>query len=686
MFDRLFPRLRVLASAFFALAVVLALAGSVRASSTVPPSGIDTSSIDRTCKACDDFYQFAEGNWIKDHPVPPAYSSYARFTVLNDRNIDELHAILDGVSQKTYAQGSIEQKVGDFYTSCMNTAAIDAAGMTPIAKQLGVAAELPNVSGLPETIAELDRDGVPSFFRFGGDADLHDSAQTIVDIDRGGLGLPDPDYYLKDDEKTKAIRDGYVAHVAKMFVLLGDAPDVATNESATVLAIETTLAKNSLSRVARRDPAVSDHRVTFAQLQALTPNFAWTPFFAAKHVATTIAINVDEPAFLKAFSALIGTTSVADVQTYLRWHVVHAYAAVLPTAFDAESFAFYSTTLEGQKQQEPRWKRCVGATDRSLGEALGQLYVAKTFPPSAKARALAMVQNIKATFRDDLATLDWMTPATRAKAIEKLDAFTLKIGYPDTWRDYSALPVVRTSYAQNAIAAFNYRKDDIVAQIGKPVDRTRWGMTPPTVNAYYNASQNEIVFPAGILQPPFYDKDADMAVNYGGIGAVIGHESTHGFDDEGRKFDAKGDLADLWTPADVTQFGARASCIVKQYDALSPLPGVNENGSLVQGEAIADLGGVTIAYKAFEKWQSTHPRLTLDGYTPEQRFFLGWAQVWASNDREQEIALSAKTDVHAFDKFRVNATLANIPAFAKAWFCAMTQAMVRPQADRCRIW
>ncbi len=653
MFDRVLPRLRILASGLFALLSLVALAGSVRAIGSVPKSGIDTSSIDHTCKACDDFYQFAEGNWIKNHPVPAAYSSYGRFTVLSDSNIDELHAILDDVSQKTYATGTIEQKVGDYYASCMDTAAIDGAGTAPIAKQLGIAAELPNISGLAQTIAELDRDGVRSFFGFGGGADLHDSEQTIVDVEQGGLGLPDRDYYLKDDDRTKTIRDGYVAHVTKMFVLLGDAPDAAATEAAAVLKIETTLATNSLSRVALRDPSATDHRTTFAELQALTPNFDWTAFFAEKKLATSDAINVEEPTFFKGLSTLVATTPVTDLRAYLRWHVVHAYAAVLPSAFETENFAFYSSMLSGQKEQQPRWKRCVEATDRNLGEALGQLYVAKTFPASAKAQALAMVESIKATLRDDMSTLDWMTPATRAKAIEKLDAFTLKIGYPDKWRDYTALPVVRTSYAQNAIAADEFRADDEIAQIGKPVDRTRWDMTPPTVNAYYDPSQNEIVFPAGILQPPFYDKDADMAVNYGGIGAVIGHESTHGFDDEGRKFDAKGNLSDLWTPADVKRFNARAGCIVKQFDALSPLPGVHENGSLVQGEAIADLGGVTIAYKAFEKWQSKHPRLTLDGYTPEQRFFLGWAQVWASNERPAAIALLAKTDVHAYDKFRV---------------------------------
>ncbi len=688
MSHRRFPSLGSLASAAFALIAILALAAGVRAASESAhlKSGIDLTAIDHTCKACDDFYQYAEGDWIKAHPVPAAYSTYGNFTVLSDHNVDELHAILEDVSQKSNPPGSIEQKVGDFYASCMDTAAIDAAGVKPIEKQLGIANGLAGEANFPAAVAALSADGVGTFFGSGGRPDIHDSQHVIFAVSAGGLGLPDRDYYLKDDDKTKAIRDGYVAHVAKMFGLLGDTPDVSATEAATVLAMETTLAKASLSRVARRDPAATDHKMSLAELQALTPDFDWTAFEKAAGVSPDVPINVSEPAFFKAFAALIASSSRDDLRTYLRWHVVHAYASDLPTAFDDENFAFYSKTLAGQQEQEPRWKRCVGSTDRSLGEALGQLYVAKTFPPQAKARALDMVKSIESTLRADFATLDWMTPQTRAKAIQKLDAFQLKIGYPDKWLDYTSLPVVRTSYGQNAIAASAYRRADDISHIGKDVDRTRWGMTPPTVNAYYNPSQNEIVFPAGILQPPFYHKDADMAVNYGGMGAVIGHESTNGFDDQGRKFDYKGDLSDWWTADDATRFNARAGCIVKQFDALSPMPGVQENGSLVQGEAIADLGGVTIAYKAFERWQATHPRLTIDGFSPEQRFFLGWAQVWASNQRPETIALLAKTDVHAYDKFRVNATLANVPGFAKAWFCQLTQPMVRPAADRCEIW
>ena len=671
----------------YTLAASVALAAAAGAAAPVAvKSGIDATSIDRSCKACDDFYQFAEGNWIKAHPIPQSESDYGNFSVLNDRNLDELHGILEDVSHRTNAAGSNEQKTGDFYASCMDTAAIDGAGLAPFQKQLGSAAGVAGVSALPATLADLDRDGVGTFFRYSADSDPHDSGNVILSLDRAGLGLPDRDYYLKDDDKTKAIRNAYVAHVAKMFVLLGDAPESAQTEAATVLSIETALATAQLSRVARRDPAATDHKMTLAQFSAIAPNFDWAAFLKSSGISSDAAFNVAEPDYFKALSALLAATPVDGIRTYLRWHVAHSYAAAMPTAFGDENFAFFGKTLTGAPEQQPRWKRCVGATDRQLGEALGQLYVAKTFPPSAKVQALDMVRNIKSTLRTDFASLDWMTPQTRAKAIQKLDAFTLKIGYPDKWLDYGTLAVVRGPYGANVIAADEFHNADEVGQIGKPVDRTRWGMTPPTVNAYYNPSQNEIVFPAGILQPPFYDKDADMAVNYGAIGAVIGHESTHGFDDEGRKFDYKGDLTDWWTPEDAKRFNVRASCIVTQYDALSPQPGVQENGSLVQGEAIADLGGVTIAYKAFEKWQSAHPRRTIDGFTPEQRFFLGWAQVWASNQRPEATALRAKTDVHAFDKFRVNATLANIPGFAKAWFCKMTEPMVRPASSRCEIW
>ncbi|HEY8312860.1 MAG TPA: M13 family metallopeptidase [Candidatus Baltobacteraceae bacterium] len=671
-----------------AVVAVLALAatgGHVRAAMGGLQSGIDLSNLDRTCKPCSDFYQFANGGWIKNNPIPAAYPGISNFQKLADRNTDVLHGILDGASAANAAPGSNEQKIGDFYASCMNVAAIDAAGTKPIADLLAAASSV-DPTTLATTLARLQTDGVGTFFAFYAGSDNHNSSMNIAQLRQSGLGLPDRDYYLKDDAKTTAIRDAYVAHVAKMFQLIGDSPDTAAKESQTVLAVETTLAQNSFSRVQNRDPYKTYNKMTFAQLQTLVPGLNWNQYFAQDGVSDASSINVVQPSFFKALAAQLSSMSSADLHTYLRWHVVHSYASDLSQPFVDENFNFYSKTLQGTTAQLPRWKTCVRKTDGVLGEALGQFYVAKTFPPAAKAQALAMVKNVKQTLRDDFSTLDWMSPQTRTRAVAKLDAFMLKIGYPDKWQDYTKLPIVRDSLGTNMLADSRYESARDYARIGKPVDRAEWGMTPPTVNAYYDPTVNEIVFPAGILQPPYYNKDADMAVNYGGMGAVIGHESTHGFDDEGRHFDLHGNLVDWWAPADSTRFNARAQCMVDQWNALSPQPGVHEVGQQVLGEEIADLGGMTIAYKAFEKWQAHHPRRTIDGFSPEQRFFMGWAQVWASQYRPETIALRAKTDVHGYDKFRVNATLADMPGFAQAFFCKLNDPMVRPPKTRCQIW
>jgi predicted metalloendopeptidase len=529
-------------------------------------------------------------------------------------------------------------------------------------------------------------DGVDAFFNFGAQPDFKNSSENIAGLSQGGLGLPDRDYYLNDDEKSKSIRAAYRSHVQKMFELLGDGPAAAATEASAVMNIETSLAKNALSRVERRDPENIYHKMNLPAAEALAPNAQFADYFKDSGVPADAPVNVAEPGFFKALSALLASSSPADLRAYLRWHVVHSYATALPAAFVDENFNFYSKTLQGTTAQLARWKRCVRTTDSTLGEALGQFYVAKTFPPSAKAQALAMIKNIKSELRNDLSTLSWMTPQTRARAVGKLDAFLLKIGYPDKWRDYRSLPVSRDSYAGNLIASARFETLYDLGKIGKKVDRTEWGMTPSTVNAYYNPTVNEIVFPAGILQPPFFNKDADMAINYGAIGAVVGHESTHGFDDEGRKFDAVGNLTDWWSPDDAARFNARAQCVVDQWNQLSPLQGVHENGSLVQGEEIADLGGLTIAYKAFEKWQAHNPRRVIDGFTPEQRFFLGWAQVWASAQRPEYTRMLAQVDVHGYDKFRVNQTLSDMPEFAKAFFCKFGEPMVRPKAQQCQIW
>ncbi|MFN2527204.1 MAG: M13 family metallopeptidase [Candidatus Baltobacteraceae bacterium] len=684
---RFWPSFFLRAGALVAAFVFWALSSQNVRAAVGLSSGINLANLDRTCKPCNDFYQFAAGGWIKRHAIPAAYPAFGNFNVLSDSNTDILHTILEKAAAAHNTPGSNAQKIGDYYASCMNVAGVDAAGLTPLQPLLARISTITDLKILPAVLADLHDAGVSAFFGFGSESDFKNSRMNIASIGSGGLGMPDRDYYLKDDARSKSLRDAYVSHVTNMFKLAGDSATQAAAQAQTVMTIETAMARNTMTRVERRDPAKIYHKMSLADAKALAPNFDWTAYFKAAGAPAFDTINIASPDYIKA---VVGTQlagmSAADLQTYLRWHVLHAYAPLLSTPFVDENFSFYGKTLSGTTAQLPRWKRCVSATNRALGEDLGRFYVGQTFSPAAKARALTMVKNIKAALRADFSTLAWMTPATRARAVAKLDAFDLKIGYPDKWRDYGNLSVVPTSYVQNYVASSRFETAFDLAKIGNPVDRTEWGMSTPTVNAYYNPTVNEIVFPAGILQPPFFNPNADDAINYGAIGAVVGHESTHGFDDEGRKFDLNGNLTDWWTPADATAFDAKAQCIVNQWDALSPLPGLHENGKLVQGEEIADLGGLTIAYKAFQKAQAGKPRRVIDGFTPEQRFFMGWAQVWTSNQREDYTRLLVNTDVHGYDKFRVNATLMNMPEFAKAWFCKLGDKMVRPAANRCQIW
>ncbi len=670
--------------AVLAIAALVATNGSVRAAMGAK-TGIGLSWMDKTCKPCTDFYQFANGNWIKHNPIPPQYSTWGSFNILYNHNQDVLHSILEAANKANAAPGSNEQKIGSFYGSCMNTAEIDKAGTAPLQPLMNAIDGVASSRTLAPALAQLLLANVNAFFGIGSGADFKNSSMSITQIGQGGLGLPDRDYYLKTDAASKKLQQRYVAHVTQMFALLGETPAQAAADAQTVMTMETTLAKAQMSRVEERDPQKVYNKMDLAGLQKLAPNFDWATFFKDSGI-TPEAINVAQPKYFAALSSDLATWTPAQIKTYLKWQTIHTFASALPHAFEQANFAFYGQTLTGAKQQLDRWKRCTASVDRNLGEALGQVYVAKVFPPSAKAQALEMVKYVKSTLRSDMGQLSWMSPATKAKAQAKLDAFMLKIGYPDKWRSYAGLDVTNGAYASNLIAAYQFNNKFDYAHINKPVDRSLWGMTPPTVNAYYDPTVNEIVFPAGILQPPFFSATGDMAMNFGGIGAVIGHESTHGFDDEGSQFDAKGNLANWWTPSDKAKFNAREQCIINQYDALSPEKGVKENGKLVVGEATADLGGLTIAYKAFERWQAKHPRKIIDGYTPEQRFFLGWAHVWASSQRAQTIALRAKTDVHAYDKFRVNATVSNMPAFAKAWGCKAGSPMVRPAKQRCAIW
>jgi putative endopeptidase len=670
-----------------ALTTAAPQAGAAKAATTEPPA-FDLTNLDKSVSPCSDFRDFAAGGWIEKNPIPPAYTRWGTFNVLQDRNEDVLHSILEDAAKnpKTSSEANW-QKIGDFYASCMNEPQIDAAGIKPLQPNLDAIAAVTDVPSLEREIAQLDREGVNAMMNFGSTVDLKNSSMNIAGADQGGLGLPDRDYYLRTDDQSKRIRDQYVAHMTNMFQLLGDDKAKAASEAATVLSIETTLAKASMNRTDRRDPDKTYHVMTLDQVKALTPHFSWTAYIAEVGSPSVTSIDIASPDFFKAMDDSLQSVPLSDWKTYLRWHVVHGFAAALPKAFVDENFDFYAKTLTGAQEQQPRWRRCVRATDRNLGEALGPFYVQRAFPPEAKARALGMVKNLIAALRDDLQTLDWMSPETRKQAIVKLDAFNLKIGYPDKWRDYSAYKVTRDPYVANVLRGSRFAVAYDMHKINKPVDRAEWDMTPPTVNAYYSPNDNEIVFPAGILQPPFFNAQADDAINYGAIGTVIGHEMTHGFDDQGAKFDAKGNLQNWWTPEDLKNFQERGDCIAKQFSSYTIEPGLNLNGKLVEGESIADLGGLTIAYRAFQATLKGKPRpAPIDGFTAEQRFFLGYGQIWASSIRIEQARVFAAVDPHAPDNYRVNGPLSNMPAFSEAFRCPPGSPMSHPDETRCRIW
>jgi putative endopeptidase len=670
---------------FVALTVLLALSVATVLGQT--GHGYDRASLDPNTSACTDFFQYANGGWMAANPIPAAYPAWGVANVLDERNRTMLREILDAAVKNTSAaKGSSEQKVGDYYATCMDEAKIEAEGLKPLEPEFDRIAKLKDQKTLQDEIERLHSMGVNALFVSDSTQDFKNSAEVIADVNQGGLGLPDRDYYTKTDEKSKTTRDAYVKHVAKMFELMGDDAAKAASEAQTVLALETKLATASMTRVERREPANLYHRMTVAQLHDLAPGFDWSGYFKTIGVPPKTDVNVQSPEFFKAMNQQLGSAPIADWQTYLRWHLINTTAAALSSKFVDEDFNFKGKILQGTKENQPRWKRCVGGTDRALGEALGEVYVKKAFPPAAKARALEMVRNLEAALKTDITTLSWMSDPTRKLAIVKLDAFLNKIGYPDKWRDYSSLKVDRASYLNNRFHANAFAKRRELNKIGKPVDKTEWGMSPPTVNAYYNPQINEIVFPAGILQPPFFDAEADDAFNYGGMGSVIGHEMTHGFDDEGSQFDSTGNLANWWTDVDKKAFTERAQCVIDQFSSFEVEKGLNENGKLVAGESIADLGGLVIAYAAFQKAMEGKPRLVIDGFTPEQRFFLGYARGWANNIRPEFARLLVNIDPHPLAKFRVNGPLANVPQFAAAFQCKTGDAMVRDETKRCVIW
>ncbi|HEX9162406.1 MAG TPA: M13 family metallopeptidase, partial [Thermoanaerobaculia bacterium] len=635
--------------------------------------------------ACTNFYQFANGGWLKSNPIPAAYSRWGNFSVVETANLEKMHTILEEAAKANAPAGSDQQKVGDFYASCMDERAIERAGLTPIQADLNKITGMRSVSGLPEELARLHSFRIPAVFAFGSTQDFKNTDQVVAGIQQAGLGLPDRDYYTKEDPKSKEIRVRYLQHVQNMLQLLGDDENNARGEARAIMDFETRLAQASMTNVELRDPVATYHKMTVDELQALAPSFSWREYFSALGVPALQSVIVGQPDFLTGFEQLIKTTPIDTWQSYLRWNVVNNEAARLPKQFEETDFDFYQRYLEGTKEMLPRWKRCTAATDGALGEALGHLWTQRYFPESAKAQALDMVHNIMRALQEDITTLGWMSPATRQQALAKLQAFGLKIGYPDKWRDYSQAAIARQPYVYNALVAnhFEFHRDE--NKIDKPVDRTEWLMTPPTVNAYNNPPMNEIVFPAGILQPPFYDPKADDAYNYGGMGAVIGHEIIHGFDDQGRQFDLHGNLADWWTDEDKQRFLERAKCVSQQFSSYE-LGGEHMTGDLVLGESIADLGGLQIAYAAYEKSLEGKPRTIVDGFTPEQRFFLGWAQVWAENQTPEAQRVQITTDPHPLSRFRVNGPLSNMPEFAAAFGCKTDDAMVRNDPNRCNVW
>ena len=650
----------------------------------------DRANLDTTCAPCADFFQFANGGWLKKGVIPAAYPSFGSFQELSDRNEEVLHKILDADAASAgggkLELGSAAWKVGTFFASCMDTVAIDKLGVAALKPDFDVIAAVRTTDDLKAALAKLEHSAGLAPWADGSSQDSKDAKSVIASLGQGGLTLPDRDYYLNSDARTKKTRDAYLEHVTAMFTLLGDAPDIAATQAKAVLTIETQLARASKSRVDLRDPNANYHKMSVAELEKLTPHLSWSAFFAEQGAPAIPAVDVGQPEFFTVVDRMITDVPLAEWRAFLRWRSVHAVAGSLTTPIVLENFK-YTQLFSGAKELLPRWKRCSGSADRRLGELLGQEYVKTSFTPEAKARAVTIVNNLVTELRDRIEHLDWMSAPTKAQAIAKLGAFARKIGYPDKWKDYSKLEIRPGEYVANVRSADAWAAARDWAKIGQPVDRTEWGMTPPTVDAYYNPLMNEIVFPAGILQPPFYDPRADDGINYGAMGAVIGHEMTHGFDDQGRQYDKDGNLKDWWTKDDATKYNAEAAKVVRQFDGYTVLDSATHlNGKLTLGENIADFGGLTVAYAAMEKALGAAPRTKVDGFTPEQRFFLGWAQVWREISRPEYERTLVTTNEHAPGKWRVNGPFSNMPEFRAAWGCKDGDMMVRATAERARIW
>ena len=670
---------RILGIAFAASAAALAQEPAQK--------GPELADMNRSVEACTDFYEFANGAWRAMNPIPAEMPRWSRRWKAGEESKDRLKEILqEAAADKNAPKGSVDQLIGDFYAACMDESAIDKAGVTPLDPLRSEIRAMKTGADVARMITTFQGIQIYVPFAVFGNSDNHNPNDVIAQIVASGLGLPDRDYYVKTEPRFVEARAKYLAHVAKTFELAGASAADAKKAADTVMRMETDMAKASLDNVALRDPKATDHKTSMADLQKLTPRYDWTAAFRALDVKPG-SVNVAEPKFLEEVNRQLGSVPVADWKTYLDWQLLDSASPSLSKPFVDENFAFNGVFLQGQKEMKPRAIRCAENADRLLGEALGQKYVAKYFPPEAKARMQDMVKNLRLAMKETIEGLDWMSAETKKRALEKLSTFNPKIGYPDKWKDYSKVAITRTSYWDDVLAGRRFVVADNLATIGKPVDRGRWALTPPTSDAYYNPLLNEIVFPAGILQPPAFSMTANDAVNYGAIGVVIGHEISHGFDDQGAQFDAQGRLENWWSAEDLKKFQAKTACIVKQFDAYEVEPGIHEQGKLVTGESIGDLAGARIAYRAFQIAQRGKPPLpTIDGFTPDQQFFIAWGQFRGDAVRPEFARTMAQGDPHPIGKFRVIGPLSNLPEFAKAFGCKPGSPMVRPEAERCDVW
>ena len=690
-------RVRALGSVsllFFVATLLPAIPAS--AQEKPPPAktlkAFDPKLMDTSVDPCVSLYQYSCGGWLKQNPIPADESSYGRANEIIDENQLVLKTILEKAAAGGSERSSNEQKIGDYYATCMNVDAVDKAGFAPLQPLLDRVAALTSKNQFPELAAYFDGIGVSTFFALSSDQDFKDATQQIATLDQAELGLPEKGYYERKDDKTIKLRGQYQAHVARTFELLGETHQQAAKDAETVLRLETALAGYSLSNVERRDPASIYHKMNLAKFDNSTPSFSFARFLRGVQVPPVDSLNVAVPAYFAGLNQLIASTPLDEWKTYLRWTLIrHLPGTALPHALDEASFDFYGKVLDGQPEQKARWKRCVTVTDDGLGEALGQVYVEQRFSPKDKQRTLELTHGVEAAMGRDIEQLDWMSATTKQRAEEKLHDVANKIGYPDKWRDYSTLVVTRDDALGNALRASTFEEKRELAKIGKPVDRGEWGMSPPTVNAYYNPQMNDINFPAGILQPPFFDPSQDDAANYGAVGGIIGHELTHGFDDEGRQFDGKGNLEDWWTPADGKQFTERTDCVVKEFDGFIGVDDLHVNGKLTLGENLADLGGLKLAFLAYlDRAQKTGVDLLqkgsaeYGGLTPDQQFFVSYGQNWCQNNRPENLRLRMQTDPHSPEEFRANGVVLNLPEYQRAFACKTGQPMA--PARRCTIW